>query len=775
MFAEFRFAARTLARWRGRLAVAIATLALGVGAITVLYALAHAIAADLTGVTAPDRVGRLYAASAGLGVDRAPVALNEFDETLSNAASFASIGAYAEAEVTLGSSGTARRVLAGFASPAVFRVLGVAPAVGRVFTAADTASPRAVALVSERFWRERYAGRDLDTAFVSVNGIERAVVGVMPAHFAYGVLGISADVWIPLARASRDAPMIVSVFGRLRPDVEWPAAAAELDALPVHMAQWRWRAIPIEQDSRRRAAAAYGVAVGPGLIVLLLACANVGSMLLAGGLRRERELTIRRALGATRARLTRQLLIEHGLLASIGGALGFIAAAAVLEGIAGAIGASDPALASRLAADPALLPFALAASLLACAVFGVLPALRLSRRDVAASLKGLPAPRRIDIAGYGPRDVIVFVEVVAAAGLTVFAAMSINLFRATHLVRPAFAADHVVAMRVPAIGILDVVARLSTTPGVDSVTFASGMLGARGGASAVQARGAGGGAGAMSRVPVGDRFLETLGIPLVRGRSFEQSELLGGAQVTVISQSAARTLFPATDPVGKRLHLSGRASVSVVVIGVCRDAVDYGALARAGLAPPDVYVPYDATTLEAVVLARVSGDAHSLLPAVAAAAQTQAGHLRPKPLVVADEPAFVHSGDSLVLLRIVSGVALMALLLAATGIFGVVGHSVAQRTREFGIRLVLGSTARGVLTLVAAREAKLICPALIAGAAATLALTRVLVPELAALSTTAPSVWVAVVGLCGGTASLAWLMAAWGIVRLDFSAVLHRP
>jgi ABC-type antimicrobial peptide transport system permease subunit len=142
--------------------------------------------------------------------------------------------------------------------------------------------------------------------------------------------------------------------------------------------------------------------------------------------------------------------------------------------------------------------------------------------------------------------------------------------------------------------------------------------------------------------------------------------------------------------------------------------------------------------------------------------------------VLADEPAFADSGGSLVLLRMLGGFALMALLLAATGVFGVIGHSVAQRTREFGIRIALGSTPRGVLALVAAREAKLIVAALGIGAAATLALTRVLFPGLAALTTTAPPVWIALLGLCGGTVGLAGLLAACRIVRLEPSVVLRR-
>ena len=369
---------------------------------------------------------------------------------------------------------------------------------------------------------------------------------------------------------------------------------------------------------------------------------------------------------------------------------------------------------------------------------------------------------------------IVFVEVVSAAALIVFAAMLFDLFGAMHRVRPAFDAEHVVAMRVPAADLEAIVTRVSAIPGVTAVTAAAGMIGGRGGPTAVSAHAEGGLATAMSRVPVADRFLETLGLPLLRGRTFRARELADRTDVTVISESAARALFADRDPIGRRVQLSGHTSTSAVVIGICRDAVEYGALARAGLVPPDVYVPYDHTTLESVVLARVSAGARAFVQAIAAAAQAPAGRVRPRPVVLADEPAFGDAGASLVRVRMLGGFALMALLLAATGVFGVVGHSVAQRRREFGVRLALGATPRELLALVAAREAKLIAAALVIGAGTTLALTRALFPELARLSTTAPGVWFALVGLCGGTAVIAAWLATWRIVHVEPSVILRR-
>jgi predicted permease len=774
LFSEFRFAARALVRWRAGLAVAILTLAVGIGTTTSLYALVRVMLADFPGVPELDRVGRVYASSPALGIERSQAALNEFESGPSHATSFAAIGAYAQADVTFGSGADEHQVTAGYASPAFFRAMGVPPTSGRVFSDADLDASQPVVVLSEALWRKQVPDGQLTNASVSIGGIDRAVVGVMPAHFSYGFVGIGADLWLPLARAFRDTPAAVAIFARLRPGVGWPAAADELRAMKITRGPWTWRAIPIQDDTRYRAAAVYGFTLGPAIIVLLIACVNVACMLLARGIAREKELSVRRALGATRARVIRQLLQEHLLLALVSGALGCGLAVALLRVIASAFAAVQPALAARIAIDVGLLPIALGASIVASLVFGVLPAVQLSRRDVAASLNGVPALHRVQIAGYGGRDLVVFVEVACAVGLVVFAAMLLNLFSAMRLVKPTFPADRVVAMSVPAREADAISARVAAIPGIARVTVSSGMpVRAIVRSRAVLVRTDGGRAVPMSSIGVADAFLETLGIPVTRGRSFDTGELRARAAVAILSESAARALSPAGEPIGMRIHLSGHPDTTAIVIGVCRDAVDYGALSRAGLIAPDIYVPFGPDGLNAVVLARVATEPHGVLRAMAAAAETPAGTPRPQPAVIADEVAFHDPGAGLVV-GLLGGFAVIALLLAGTGVFSVISQSVAQRTREFGIRMAIGATPRGVLGLVLARETKLIAAAIGSGAAFTLGLTRAMFVELAILSATAPPVWIALVGVCGGVATVSVLLATYRIVRLEPSVVLRR-
>jgi MacB-like protein len=218
MFAELRFAARALSRWR-------------VGAL----------AAMLT----------LYS-------------------TLSHFTSFAAIGAYQQETVAIGSGVAERNVTGGYATPAFFTAMGVPPAAGRLFTSADLDAGHPVAIVSDGLWRRDFAGGRLNDATIVLDGVERALVGVMPRSFWYSFVGVSADVWVPLVRTPRGATAAVTVFARLRPGVAWSAAASELGSRG--RAPWTWRAIPIEDDVRRRTTTAFAFTLGPALLLLLSGC-----------------------------------------------------------------------------------------------------------------------------------------------------------------------------------------------------------------------------------------------------------------------------------------------------------------------------------------------------------------------------------------------------------------------------------------------------------------------------------------------------------------------
>ena len=773
MYLQFRFAARALARWQGGAVAAALMLAIGIGTATTLSAVVRVLLADLPGVADVDRLARVYAANPGLRVERSPVALHEFDSTLSGAGSFGAVGAYSDQDATLGTSDDVRPIIAGYATPGFFAAMGVPPAEGRVFNHADLDGTHPVAIVSEALRRRQFGHGDLHGAFIVVDGVERAVVGVMPVHFRYPFIGVNADVWIPLGRASQRTPAIVTVFGRLRDGVSWSAATAELTALSRDRAPWSWSAIPLQRDVTDRAINAYAGTLAPALLVLLIACVNVASLLLARGVAREQELTVRRALGASRGEIVRLLFVENLVLALVSGGLGIVLATAMLRTTGTALGGIDPALASRLAGDTTLLPMALGISIVACLLFGTVPALRLSRRDVVASLHGRPPAAPVPIVGYGARDVIVFAEIASAAGLAVWTAMVFTLFAQIRSIAFTFPADHVVAMRLPGAEIATAAERVSAIPGVTRVGVTAGMIGGR---SPVRVTADGAAGAVMSRVPVGNGFFETLGVPIVRGRSFMDTELRDSDRVAVLSESAAARLAPGRDPLGMQIRLGGAAPA--LVVGVSRDAIDYGALGRAdAFAPPEIFLPYAPSVGEGVVLARVPGDAHAALRAIAAAAQTPAGTRQPHPVVIGDEMRDRERGSagSMVIVRLLALFTLLTLVLAASGVFAVISQSVAQRTREFGVRLAIGATPGTLLRSVMAREARLIAAALGTGVIFTMALTRVLFEELTSLSAIVPSMWLGALAVTCAAAAAACLLATWRIVRLEPAVVLRRP
>jgi putative ABC transport system permease protein len=348
--------------------------------------------------------------------------------------------------------------------------------------------------------------------------------------------------------------------------------------------------------------------------------------------------------------------------------------------------------------------------------------------------------------------------------------MLYTLFAQIAAIRFTFPAERVVAMRVPARGARDVASRVAAVPGVLHAAMASGTLG---GGSRVRVESERARSAVMSSIPVGDGFLETLGVPLVRGRSFTAADVRERSNVAILSESGARRLAPDGDALGLRLQVSGRTDV--LVIGICRDAIDYGALTKAEIyAPPEIYVPYAPVAREAVVLARLSIDPHAALRAIAAAAETPPGARPARPVVLSDELKTGGADGGIVVTKILGSFALVTLLLAASGVFAVISQSMAQRTREFGIRLALGAGTRQVLLMVLAREGKLIGLSIGTGVVFSVALTYALFVEVTRVNALVPWMWMAALALSGGAAAIACALATYRIVRLEPAGVLRR-
>jgi predicted permease len=775
MLREFRYGFRSLRRWRVDALAAIVTLAIGIGTATSLFVFLRAASSGQTPRIADvESVGRIYASSRSLNVERAPLSANDAESLLRATATFEAIGAYASSNRAVSRGGLAVVVPVGQITPGFFDVFRVRPARGRLLSAADARSPEPVVVVGEAFWRTHLNAGSPGDMTVGIGDATFTVVGVLPAEFRFPLLGIGADVWMMRGDGER-LPGSVSVIARLAKGASWSAAAAELDARArAHEPDrlWTWRVIPVAEDAGRRVGTASAIFLGPALVVLLIGCVNVACMLTARGLDRHVELSVRYALGATRGRLILQLLAEHLLLAGCGGALGYGIAVGILRLIAVSMPAFQAELIPDLSLDLSTLAVALGMSLLAAVLFGTLPAIHASRRDVAPSLKGEPPAMTGRFVGYHARDLVVFVELALAVVLVVVAALWLNLFAELQRVTLRFAAAQIVTVPAAAGAETTVVDAVAAVPGVTGVTLASSLPGGR--TAVVQIEAPGGRFARARRVDVQPSFFQTIGLPIVKGRSFESSEANAHAAAAVVSQTLASKLWPGEEPLGATVTVRGATGTAVaVVIGVCADAMTLGALVGTAVMPPEVYLRFDPrVTREPVLLARVDGGAHAFVrPIELALSRNSPDAARATALM--DDRQF-STDEGLFLVRLVGAFGLVALGLAASGIFAVLSQSVSQRTMEFGVRMAMGATPRDVLFMVLGREAKLIVSAIGAGAAGTLLVTRVVFADLAAIGGREPWLWAGVLVLCGGCAAAAAALATRRIVRLDPWTVLRR-
>ena len=776
MLRDIRHAVRTLRSWRLGALAAIVTLAVGIGTTTGLFAFIRAGFASTMGtIDEIENVGRLYASSRTLGIERSQLTVADLD-VLSSARSFESIGAYTDNEATIAVgaepvSSDVMQVSSGF-----FPAIRARAAAGRLLAADEFAGGPPSVVVSDAFWRRHFPGAAVGSARLTVDGTPRTVVGVLPADFGFSFIGIAGDVWLPLTRGPDDARTHVNIVARLEAGRTWPPAAAELAALGKPQnpnGLWTWTAITVRDDMSRSTKGGYAFMFGPAFVVLLIGCVNVACMLLARGIERDVELSVRSALGAGRGRILRQLLVENVLLAVAGGALGCALAFWILRALANAIAAFQPGFAARIADDVTLLPIAFGFSAAAAVLFGTLPAIRLSRRDVTASLKGGAMPATAQFVGYGARDLVVFVELGAAVVLVVLIGLWLRFFVEMQRVAPLFPADRIVAVQTAGRDADAAAERIAALPGVGSVSVATRMPGGRGGRTAAQARTSNRTSRALL-TGVDATFFGTMGLPILRGRGFDRGEAPGRSQVAILSEGAAAAVFGAADPLGATVTIARETgSTTVTIVGVCRDAMSFGAIQTSGLQPPDIYVPRQREEKDdVVILTRAAGDPHSLVKPVAAAAR-RAPTARPSRAYVIGDNASMVPPEAPLVVRIFAGFALVALLLAATGIFGVVSQSVAQRTTEFGVRMAVGASRAQVLRMVLAREGKLIAAAIGTGAIGTVAVAQRMFGELVTIGGTDPRMWAVVMALCAGFAGTAALTATYRIVRMDPWRVLR--
>src|SRR5579872_472811 len=725
MVQDLRYALRVLRKSPAFTAVAVMSLALGIGANTILFsAVDHVLLQSLP----YPQAGRLFAVwskSAVHGNEPMFVSAADFYDWRTQARAFSALSAYASWPMNLTNVEEPRRLKSELVSANLFAALGVQAEIGRTFLPdEDQEEAPFVVVLSHRLWVSMGKSPRIVGSQITVNGSQATVVGVMPAGFAFPSPDV--DAWAPLSlsaknRTNREGRWL-AVVGRLGANSSQRDAAAEMEVVsrrlaaeyPASNSGWSVNLVPMRDEVVGQARPILLTLQAGAILLLLIACANLANLLLARGAARTREIAMRAALGAGRARILRQLFVESAVLAIMGGALGL---ALAIQGIKLVRTFGDGLIprAGEIQLSGGVAAFALAATLVTALIFGVLPALHVSRIDLAAGIGSgsRGTPRNVE----RKRGLLVACE----AGLATILLIGAGLLGESlmHLLSksPGFRTDHLLTVRLTLsrsqyptnpqqIAFFDqVLERIRELPGIaaageisdtplegNNPTFEFVLDGAarRPQDPPVQAG---------LRV-VSSGYLQAAGIPVTKGRDFNVDDRAGNAPVAIVNETMARRYWPGSDPLGHRLRFKDDP-VWMTIAGVVPDVKHMGLKAEEGAA---IYIPYSQKTQDwlawTTVVARTMGDPMNFAPAVRAAIR---GLDKNQPLAELGTIEQVLARSTAMprfITAVIAALSGLALLIALVGVYGITAYTVAQRRPELGIRLTLGASPRQILWLL---------------------------------------------------------------------------
>ncbi|HEV3469586.1 MAG TPA: ABC transporter permease [Pyrinomonadaceae bacterium] len=797
---DIHYAGRVLRKRPGFTAVAVLTLALGIGANTAIFSVVNSVLLSPLPYEDPEGLVAVWESHVIGNRNQQPVALANMEDWRQQSRAFEQMAASRGAAFNLTHGEETEQVVGARVSANLYSLLRVKPALGRDFLE-EEGRPGAppVALVSHGLWQRRF-GSDpqLVGKGLRVDGRNLTVVGVLPAGLSYPTP--DTDLVVPLIASEREmlrANHFVRVLGRLRPGVALAEADAELNAVAARLEQqypdtntgWRAQLIPLHEQVVGDVRTALFVLLGAVGCVLLIACSNVASLMLARAADRRTEMSVRAALGASRARLVRQLLAESVVLSLAGGVLGLLLA---LWGVPSLIGLSDGSVprAGEVGVSYRVLGFTLLLSLATGVFFGIAPALRGSSRKMTNALQ---EGRRGSTGGVLHKrvlNVLVVSEVAVALMLLVGAGLMIRSFSLLRQLSPGYDPEGILTagiglspVKYPELkqqaafyqGLLE---RLEATPGLASAAVVSKVpvLGFATSGFTIQGSpvAAGHEPNADYRV-ISPRYFETMGIPFVSGRDFTTRDGADAPDAVIINRVMAERFWPGESPLGRRIQLAAERTRWREVVGV----VGNEKLSALDQEPgPAVYVPLAQNSfpnaIRSVTLVVRSGDATAgaaaaIRSALRAADPEQAlFNVRPLEEVIAVSLARRRFNSLLMIVF-----AALAGVLAAVGVYGVMAFSVAQRGHEIGVRLALGARPLDVQKMVLGQGLKLTLAGVVAGVAAALALTRVLSTLLYGVSATDPATFLVAALLLTGVAVLASYVPARRATTVDPSTALR--
>jgi putative ABC transport system permease protein len=787
---DLRFGIRALRRAPGFAAATILTLALCIGANAAIFSVVDAVVLRPLPYAHPEQLVSLGTGAAG-----------EFLALRERLRSFSQLAAWVEQTHPIDDGQVALRVEGAAVTTNLLPMLGVAPQLGRGFLAEEgQPGKNNVLLISNAIWQTQFGGAPgIVGKRVLVEGVPHTIVGVMPRdfHFPAG----TTQYWQPAAFNPSNAGATWGVWdkkfiGRVAPNVNVERAKREVREVwptlrtlnPLWDPGPDYRSDVHPQPLRASIVGPTGrllwILFGCVVLVLLIGCVNIANLLLARANARERELTVRAALGGGRGRLLRQLLTESVLLSTAGSALGIGVSVFIVRWLLAVLPPGIPRT-EEISVNGAVLLFTIAVALVTGILFGIVPALRATSSSQRSSAIGAGRRTSADAQHHRVSDALVATEVAFAVLLVVAATLLVRSFTALRNVRPGFVTDHVIAARitppngsyrdtsrVTALyeGLRD---RLEALPGVTSVAITDKLPIAQvvyGAALRVQGQYE----DAKHNLPsvghlqdVTPEYLRTMGIPLLRGRGFRETDRGGQPHVAIVSESVARRYWPGDDAIGKRIGPPWD-SAWMTIVGIAPDTRQDS---LRDTSRTSVYIPWAQSTLrytsEMWVVVRTTRDPAPLATALRSAVRdidrtVAVSDVRTMEAVVSDS---VRKARFTMLL--VGAFALAALLLGAIGIYGVMSYLVGQRTQEMGIRIALGSTTIGVITLVVGRAIRLASSGAIIGLAAALIATRWLGAFLYEVSALDPLTFVATPLLFLLVAVVASYGPAWRATRVD--------
>ena len=797
---DVRYAVRTLFKSPGFSALAILTLALGIGANTAIFSLVHAVLLRPLPFVHAERVVSVMETWRGR---RGDVSGGNFADLRAASRSFDRLAAVRYSSLNLAESDAPQRLSGARVTEDFFGVFGVQPQLGRVFRPEeDRPGAGRVVILSDRLWRARFgASPDVVGRVLRLDGEPHTVIGVMPASFDYA--RDNEELWVPAAldaeTLSNHDKHSLNVYGLLKPGVSLRQAASNTAVIAKELA----RRFPQEnfdrglvlmplrdwlvEDYRERLWILFG-AVG---LVFLIACTNVSNMLLARGAGRARELTVRAALGASRGRIARQLFTESAVLGLAGGVSGVALAVAAVGALVSASPPGVPRI-EQAELDLTALGFALAISLVGSVIFGMAPLLRATRHDLQPVLsEGGRAPA-LSLHRDRVRTGLVAGQIALALLLLVAAGLLIRTAIHLQRVAPGFDPRGVLTARLslPRAAYADpvtvrrtwdsVIAQLERAPGVQSAAVTSQVpVGPGGNSNGLIAE-----AATLDVTKAVDarlrlitpQYLRVMAIPLLRGRGFGPADRDGGDRVMIVSQELARRLWPGQDPLGRRVACCEGEPDDPrwkTVIGVAGDVRSRGLGEELY---PEFYLPVAQAPEEAwdwvqrtmtLVARSAKGDSASLAGSFRTAARAAAPGVPLYDVASMEQRLSASLAEERFNTLLLASLGAIGLLLASVGIYGIISYFVVQRRPEFGVRMALGATGADIVRLTLRQSLVPVVLGLGGGIAAAVAVSRVLASSLRGVGPRDPLTFAAVVAILSGAAALASYLPARRAANVD--------